>query len=344
MEEKEQMRENADMQDDKKSAAEQTLPEGNEASVKEAGALAPDLRYKDAKEVGKGGLLGFFIGLAVIVPGVSGSTVAIIFKLYDKLLYALGNILRKFGKCIRFLLPVAIGIAVGFVAGFFAVQKLIDLVPFVVIGLFAGLMLGAFPAVSGEIRGEKKTPLRIGLFLLGLAVPITVGCVSALCVTGGHTLLNLQWYHYVLFFVLGAAVSVTQIVPGLSASALLMMAGYYTALMDSVHLSYWQENIQVFAVYACLIVGFLAGLVGFSKALTALFGKYRKPSFFAICGLSLGSVVTMFFNPDVYAVYKSWAAGGVDAIDLVLGIVLFLVGAAIAYLFVRYERKKGKML
>ena len=85
MEEKEQMRENADMQDDKKSAAEQTLPEGNEASVKEAGALAPDLRYKDAKEVGKGGLLGFFIGLAVIVPGVSGSTVAIIFKLYDKL-------------------------------------------------------------------------------------------------------------------------------------------------------------------------------------------------------------------------------------------------------------------
>ena len=321
---------------------EQTALSGQgEATVQAANA--PDLRYKNAKEVGKGGLLGFFIGLAVIVPGVSGSTVSIIFKLYDKLLYALGNILKKFGKCFRFLLPIGAGVAVGFAAGFFAVQKLIDLVPFVVIGLFAGLMLGAFPAVSGEIRGEKKTPLRVALFVLGLAVPIAVGCVSALCVTGGHTLLDLRWYHYVLFFVLGAAVSVTQIVPGLSASALLMMAGYYTALMESVHLSFWQENMQVFAVYACLLAGFLAGLIGFSKALSSLLGKYRKASFFAICGLSLGSVVTMFFNPDVYAVYQSWAEGGVNALDLALGIALFVFGAAAAYMFVRYERKKGKM-
>ena len=39
----------------------------------------------------KSALLGFFIGLAVIVPGMSGSTVAIIFKLYDQFLYAVGN-------------------------------------------------------------------------------------------------------------------------------------------------------------------------------------------------------------------------------------------------------------
>jgi hypothetical protein len=44
----------------------------------------------------KSGLLGFFIGLAVIVPGISGSTVAIIFKLYDQFLYALGNLFKQF--------------------------------------------------------------------------------------------------------------------------------------------------------------------------------------------------------------------------------------------------------
>ena len=57
----------------------------------------------DKKSWLKSCLLGFFIGLAVIVPGISGSTVAIIFKLYDQFLYAVGNIFKKFkiGKYIK---------------------------------------------------------------------------------------------------------------------------------------------------------------------------------------------------------------------------------------------------
>ena len=54
------------------------------------------LAYADKKEVAKGGVLGLFIGLAIIVPGVSGSAVAIIFRLYEKLLYAFGNLLKSF--------------------------------------------------------------------------------------------------------------------------------------------------------------------------------------------------------------------------------------------------------
>lgn len=302
---------------------------------------AESLKYKNGKEVAKGGLLGVFIGLAVIVPGVSGSTVAIIFKLYHKLLFAIGNIFKKFKKCAAFLLPVVIGLVIGFVAGFFAIQRVLNVAPFTVIGLFAGLMLGAFPAVKDEIKGEKKSAGRVLLFVLGLAVPVVISLVSTLCVAGAHSLENLQWYHYLLFLVLGYIVAITQIVPGLSATAILMVFGYFSPLMDSVHLSYWQANPQVFLVYLCLVIGFAAGLVTFSKALTKIFDRAKKPAFFLITGLSLGSVVTMFFNPDVYAVYKSWAAGSPFALDLSLGIALFAVGCAVAYLFVRYERKKG---
>ena len=302
---------------------------------------AESLKYKNGKEVAKGGLLGVFIGLAVIVPGVSGSTVAIIFKLYHKLLFAIGNIFKKFKKCAAFLLPVVIGLVIGFVAGFFAIQRVLNVAPFTVIGLFAGLMLGAFPAVKDEIKGEKKSAGRVLLFVLGLAVPVVISLVSTLCVAGAHSLENLQWYHYLLFLVLGFIVAITQIVPGLSATAILMVFGYFSPLMDSVHLSYWQANPQVFLVYLCLVIGFAAGLVTFSKALTKIFDRAKKPAFFLITGLSLGSVVTMFFNPDVYAVYKSWAAGSPFALDLSLGIALFAVGCVVAYLFVRYERKKG---
>ena len=61
----------------------------------------------------KSGLLGFFIGLAVIVPGISGSTVAIIFKLYDQFLYAVGNLFKKFKQCFAFLLPIGLGMVLG---------------------------------------------------------------------------------------------------------------------------------------------------------------------------------------------------------------------------------------
>lgn len=300
---------------------------------------APDLKYKNGKEVAKGGILGFFIGLAVIVPGVSGSTVAIIFKLYDKLLYALGNIVRRFKLCAKFLLPIALGLIIGFVLGFLAIQQLIDISPFTIIGLFAGLMLGAFPAVYDEIRNEKKTPLRLGLFAIGLAVPIAVALVSVFVSEGTQSLEGLNAGHYILFLVLGYLVAITQVVPGLSATAILMAFGYFTSIMDSVHLSYWQQNPAVFGVYACLGVGFILGLVTFSKLLTKIFAKRRAAAFFVIVGLSLGSIVTMFFNPDVYAVYQSWTTS-LNVLDLSLGLVLFVVGVVVAYLFVRYERRK----
>ena len=320
-------------------------PPESEKQEGESGQLQasePDLTYKNGAEVARGGVLGFFIGLAVIVPGVSGSTVAIIFKLYEKLLYALGNIVKKIKKCVRFLLPIAAGLLIGFVLGFLAIQKLIDISPFTVIGLFAGLMLGAFPAVYDEIKGEKKTPPRLLLFLLGLLVPVAIALISVYGTEGAGSLKHLSAGHYILCLLLGYLVAVTQIVPGLSATALLMAFGYFTPIMQSVHLSYWQEDPAVFAVYACLAVGFLLGLVTFSKLLTTIFAKWRKGAFFLIVGLSLGSIVTMFFNPDVCAVYESWGTQ-LNVLDLVLGLVLFVVGVVIAYLFVKYERKKSNM-
>ena len=128
----------------------------------------------------KSALLGFFIGLAVIVPGISGSTVAIIFKLYDQFLYALGNLFKQFKKCFLFLLPIGVGIVIGVLLGFIAVEKLLQWLPFAVVCLFAGLMCGAFPAVKDEIKGAKITPKRVALFAIGLCIPVALGCVSAI--------------------------------------------------------------------------------------------------------------------------------------------------------------------
>ena len=307
---------------------------------KEQKSAAMDLRYQNGKEVFKGGVLGAFIGLAVIVPGVSGSAVAIIFRLYEKLLYALGGIFRRFKESARFLLPIALGGIVGLAAGFFGVRFLLNLLPFAIVALFAGLMLGAFPAVTDEIKGEKPTPLRIILFLLGLLFPIGLSALSVFGTPDMLSLENLAWYHYLLFLLVGYAIAVTQLVPGLSATALLMTFGCFTPLMNSVSLTYWQENPMVLLVYACLAVGFILGLLTFSNGLSRLLEKKRAPAFYTIAGLSLGSIVTMFFNPEIVEVYESWTIGAAMWRELGIGMALFGIGIIAATYFVRYERNR----
>ena len=291
----------------------------------------------------KSGLLGFFIGLAVIVPGISGSTVAIIFKLYDQFLYALGNLFKQFKKCFAFLLPIGIGAVLGVLLGFIAVKKLMALLPFAVVGLFAGLMVGSFPAVFAEIKHAEKTKKRILLFAIGLCIPLLVGCISAFFGAGdsaSDAFVTVRvWQPFVAVFI-GAACGLSQIVPGLSASAILMSVGWFQTLVQSVSLTYWQSNPAIFLIYTGLAVGFFGGILLLSKLLSNIFAKARATAYCMIVGLSLGSIFAMFCNGDIVAVYTAWAVNGVAVLDLILGVALFIVGAVGAYALVRYQRKK----
>ncbi len=292
----------------------------------------------------KSALLGFFVGLAVIVPGISGSTVAIIFKLYDQFLYALGNLFKKFKQCFAFLLPIGIGIVIGVLLGFITVKRLLDVLPFAVVCLFAGLMSGAFPAVKDEVKGMTWTAKRIALFALGLSIPVALGCASAILAADGEggadVFANVVWWQVALSLAIGFVVGVTQIVPGLSASAFLMAVGWFGSLVDSVSMTYWKSNTAIFFLYGGLAIGFLLGLFTFSKLLTYLFGKARHSSYSMIVGLSLGSILSMFCNGDMILVYLDWAKNGLVWIDLGLGALLFALGVFGAYALVKYQRKK----
>ncbi len=291
----------------------------------------------------KSGLLGFFIGLAVIVPGISGSTVAIIFRLYDQFLYALGNLFKQFKKCFAFLLPIVIGTLLGVGLGFFAVKKLIEVLPFSIVCLFAGLMVGAFPAVFSEIKHAEKTTKRILLFAVGLSIPVVIGCLSAFVFAEEQSVdifAKLKIWHPFAALLIGAVCGITQIVPGLSASAILMSVGWFHALIQSVSVTYWQSNPAVFLVYIGLAVGFIGSILLLSKLLSRIFTTARTTAYCLIVGLALGSIFAMFCNGDMLAVYTSWAQNGVVLYDLILGVIFFAVGIIAAYALVKYQRKK----
>lgn len=295
----------------------------------------------------KSGILGIIIGLAAIVPGISGSTAAIIFRLYDQALYAISNIFKKFKECFVFLLPIFIGIAIGVIGGFVAIKELLKLLPFGIICLFAGLMSGATPAVKDEIKVVKYNAKRISFFCVGILLPVAMGAMSAILsiktnsVTG-DAFMPVMWWQPILGVMFGAFVGLTQIMPGLSASAFMMAVGWFTNLMESISITYWRSNPQIAIIYASLIVGFLVGLFGFSKLISVMLDKHRNTTYTLIFGLSIGSILSMFCNSDIMETYFAWktAATGTIVLNVVLGVVLFALGAIGSYLLVRYQRKK----
>ena len=293
-----------------------------------------DLKYKNKSEGFKASILGFLIGLAVIIPGISGSTISIMFKLYEKLLYAMGNIFKKFKACFIFLLPIVIGAVVGLLVGFLTIRELLNTIPFLVILLFIGLMIGAFPVVNNEIKGEAKTPKRIILYILGLIIPVALALSSLYLFKGDRSLADIGIMDYIIFFILGYLISVTQLVPGLSATALLMALGYFNVIINAISVIYLLDNLNVLFLFVIMFIGVLVGLITFSKLMNFGFAKAKKTLYFLINGLSLGSIIAMFMTEDIIACYKN-----MEAWQLICGIVLMVLGFGISYYFAKKEIK-----
>ena len=297
-----------------------------------------DLKYRSLKEIFVSVFVGFSIGLSIIVPGISGSTIAIIMKVYDKLMYSFSNIFKKFKICFIFLIPIGIGAVLGFAIGFVLVMLLLEAFPFITICFFVGLMAGTYPILLKEIKGEKITAKKSSLFLGGILVPIIFGACSFFA-GSGNSLIDLQIGHYILFVVIGVLISLTQIIPGLSATVLLMIFGYYTALLNGVKEVF--DAPKIILVYLCLILGFVIGIIVFSKGINYLLENHKMMFFFVICGLSLGSMVSVFIGSDCLTIYKSWTSSSA-IVDATVGALMLALGFAVTFAFYIYDKKREK--
>ena len=297
-----------------------------------------ELKYKSFKEVLINIFVGVFIGLSVIVPGISGSTMAITMKVYDKGMYAFSHMFKEFKKCFLYALPVLVGIGVGFFSGVIAVKLLLEYFPFMTICFFLGLMIGTYPVIFKEIKGEKINAKRSLLASVGFVLPIVFSVLSLVFAGDSNTLTGLNFGHYVFFFILGALISITQLMPGLSATVLMMIFGYYKALIGNLG-SEMLSDFKIFLVYFVMGVGFLCGVFTFSKAVEAILNKARVPFFFLISGISIGSIISVFVGKDCVDIYKLWEFPELF-IELTLGLTLLLCAFILSFMFTRFSSKQ----
>lgn len=275
---------------------------------------------------------GFFIGLAVIVPGISGATIAIMFKIYNNILDALASINKNFKKSMIYLLPIVVGGILGVITGFLFIKELLKVIPFAITTLFGGLILGSIFSLKTENRKDG-----ISLLVVGIICPIILCLISFF-----HNEMSLKLNYYLIFYyiIVGSIVASTQYIPGCSASVFLMSIGLFTPLVTNFNLNIIINNKAYLLIYCLLILGFVIGALFYAKLINKFISILGAKVNYLFLGLSLGSFISIFINYDMVLIYKDWYYNGIKFFDLLLGVSFFIVGFMASYRL--YLREKNR--
>ena len=98
---------------------------------------------------------GVFIGIANIIPGVSGGTMAVSMGIYDKIIYSLTHLFKETKKCIQLLVPIFLGAGIGIVGLAFMIEYLFERFPLQTNLFFIGLILGGLPVILKRIKIKR---------------------------------------------------------------------------------------------------------------------------------------------------------------------------------------------
>lgn len=276
---------------------------------------------------------GAAIGVAVIIPGVSGGTVAVLLNIYDKLINALGNLRKNFNENIAFLTPILLGMALAFAATYFPLKFALECVPFPTVMLFVGLMVGSFPKLFKDSMAFGFKKLNTCSVFLPFAAIIVI-CVLKLLVSAGDADLSANMPIWGYFAIIGVAMlgSCALVIPGVSGSMLLMILGYYAPVLGLVSalLTDFLHSALVLALFA---LGVIIGFFSIAKLMKFFLEKFPRGTRWAIIGFVLGSI------PAIFIVFD-YSTAPMDGLQIAAGVVLCALGAVASYALTAYVDRK----
>ena len=267
---------------------------------------------------------GCIIGVANIIPGVSGGTMAVILNIYDKLIDSVINIKKHFKESILFLIPVAVGGALG-IFGFSKLLKeiLLPNYPMPTFFFFIGLILGTVPMIFNKVLqtkdGQKKFNVySIIPFVVFFAVMIAL---SFLNTDNSSSQIQLDFVSWIYLFLGSALAAMCMIIPGVSGSMILMILGLYSSVLGAV-----ADIFKNFSGSIMILIpaglGIIFGLIGGAKLIDICLKKFPQMTFAAILGLMLGSLLSIYNN-----------SGFQFNVQGIIAVFTLLLGFAVAFIF-----------
>jgi putative membrane protein len=272
-------------------------------------------------------LKGILIGIANIIPGVSGGTMAVSVGVYDKMILAITGFRKDFKNSILTLLPYIIGAVAGIGILSFIVKAALSNYPLQTSGLFVGLIIGGIPIITKKVEGKKVGYANIILFLLFFAVVVGMAFLNGN--EGSATDITLNAGTMIQLFFVGIIAAATMIIPGVSGSLVLMILGFYSAIVSNI--SNFIEALINFdipaLIHGCGIfipfgLGILVGIGLVAKLIELLFAKVPVLTYYAILGLIFGSPIAIIYKAGITTV---------SIVPIIATIVTFIIGFAITF-------------
>lgn len=229
---------------------------------------------------------GFFMGLANLVPGVSGGTMILALGLYDRFIGAIADVtrLRLSRASLLFLGLVALGGAITILGLSGVAVGLVRDHRWIMYSLFIGMTLGGAPELLRHCK-----PLTPGAWI---SFALSLGLMAALAwgLSGAAIPATIP-----VFLGMGALAASSMILPGISGSYMLLIFGMYDTVIGSLSASAIKEDPgESLRVIVPVVLGAGLGMALLSNLLKVLLARYRQASHAALLGLLVGSVLGLW--------------------------------------------------
>lgn len=264
---------------------------------------------------------GFILGVANIIPGVSGGTLAITMGIYEELIETISHFFKNIKKNIKFILPLGIGAVLSILLMSKVISYSLDKFPVPTTLFFIGLIVGGIPLLTKKIRNNRLKPSNIAIFLLTFSIVTILALLTA--GTKVISLANLNFLQEIKIFIVGIIAAATMVIPGVSGSFVLMLLGYYKPIVDTVsNLTNFNELSHNLIILIPFGLGIVIGIVMISKIIEYLFKKYEIPTYYGILGFVTASVLSLIIG--LFALSTT-------TLQVLIGLVLFVLAFGIGY-------------
>ncbi|MBR3661639.1 MAG: DUF368 domain-containing protein [Bacilli bacterium] len=276
---------------------------------------------------------GLAVGIANIIPGVSGGTMLVIFDLFERLTNSISDLFKK-GSTTRkqsfiFLLKVAIGAVIGIVGFAKILGFTLTHLEAETIFWFMGLILFSVPIIiKNELKGEK---FNIIFFLIGALI---IGVLEYFNLNGGlaNTGESNSILNYLIMVGLGAIGGISMIFPGISGSMVMLVLGKYEMIRGYID-KVTTFDINIYVKLAVFAIGAILGVIISSKILSKLLTKHRGKTISLILGFIIASALILPLNLETKITLSTEKICGL--------IISFVFGGIVIYYLDKLEKKNS---
>ena len=254
---------------------------------------------------------GLIIGLAKVMPGVSGAILAISMGVYDKGINAITRFFDNIKENIKFLFFIGIGIIIAIILGSNIVYFLLNNYYVITMLFFMGLIFGSTPKIISKVDKSIKG------IIISFITFIIITLLTNLNINNNSVSNSI-----IIYLISGLIDAFGMVVPGISSTALLMVIGTYNNIIYSLSsIENIIINLNILIPYG---IGIFIGIIVTSISINYLFKKYNKLTFSFILGVILSTLLTLLLKIFSYHI---------NIKDLVIGVLLLSLGIIISCFF-----------